>query len=126
MYLIKDIIILNVKEEFILNLKNIGENIKKIRTKKGITQAQLAEKANISNVHMSHIETGSVAMSLDCLINISNSLNTTPDNILIGEYKITPSSSSVLIEQHLKNLTSDENRLIIEIAKLIDEVKVNR
>ena len=109
-----------------MNLRNIGENIKKIHNKKGFTQAQLAEKANISNVHMSHIETGSVAMSLDCLINISNSLNTTPDNILIGEYKITPSSSSVLIEQHLKNLTSDENCLIIEIAKLIDEVKVNR
>ena len=108
-----------------MNLKNIGENIKKIRLEQKLTQAQLAEKAEISTVHMSHIETGTVAMSLDSLINISNSLKTTPDSILLGEYNITPTATSALIKQYSQELSSDENRLLIEIAKLLTELKIN-
>ena len=109
-----------------MNLKNIGNNIKAIRLKKGLTQSQLAEMADISTVHMSHIETGAVAMSLDSLINISNSLETTPDNLLLGEYNLSPSGASEILYASLKNLSSDENRLIIEIAKSLDEIKVNK
>lgn len=45
-----------------LNLKIIGNNIKKFRKAKGFTQAQLAEMIDISTIHMSHLETGSVSM----------------------------------------------------------------
>ena len=45
-----------------MNLQNIGNNIKKLRLEKKLTQSQLAEMTNISTVHMSHIETGNVSM----------------------------------------------------------------
>lgn len=109
-----------------MDLKNIGKNIKNLRIQKGLTQAQLAEKACLSNVHMSHIETGSVAMSIDSLITISNALNTTPNNILLGEYNIPSSEASALVGQYLYELTTDENRLIIEIARLLENMKINR
>ena len=109
-----------------MNLKNIGKNIKTLRSKKGLTQAQLAEMSNISTVHMSHIETGSVAMSLDSLLCICNSLNTTPNSILFGEYTLNSASSTSLIQNNFDDLTSDENRLIVEIAKILNEIKVNR
>ena len=109
-----------------MDLKNIGKNVKKLRLEKGLTQAQLAEQADISTVHMSHIETGTVAMSLDSLISISNSLDTTPDSILLGEFILSPSGASVLLQQYIRSLSSDENRLIIEITKLLCELKINR
>ena len=109
-----------------MNLKNIGENVKKMRLKRGMTQAQLAEKAEISTVHMSHIETGAVAMSLDSLINICNGLETTPDSILLGEFNLHTNRMSALINQYSDNLSSDENRLIVEFAKLLSDMKINR
>lgn len=109
-----------------MNLKRIGENIKKLRTEQGMTQSQLAELAGISNVHMSHIETGTVAMSLDSLINITNSLKTTPDSILLGEYQLSPAGTTELLQQSIKKLSSDENRLLIEIARVLENLKINR
>ena len=109
-----------------MDLKKIGANVKKFRLEKGFTQAQLAEMADISTVHMSHIETGSVAMSLDSLINISNSLGTTPDNILLGEYNIPAERTAVLLTEKIKRLTKDENRLLLEFAGLLDKMKINR
>lgn len=109
-----------------MDLKNIGNNIKRLRIKKGLTQSQLAEKADISTVHMSHIETGSVAMSLDSLINISNGLESTPNNILLGEFSIVNEEIHSLTSEYTKKLTSDENRFIIEVVRILDELKINR
>lgn len=109
-----------------MDLLNIGKNIKKLRLKKGFTQSKLAEMAEISTVHMSHIETGSVAMSLDCLLNICNALDTTPNNILLGEYKYIIKDFQNVDNQIIENLTSDEKKLIIEIVKTINELKINR
>jgi len=109
-----------------MNLKQIGANIKKLRRKKGLTQAQLAELAEISTVHMSHIETGSVAMSLESLINISNSLDTTPDIILLGEYNIPSEYSDSIFAEKTKDLTADEIRLLIRLSELLETLKINR
>ncbi len=107
-----------------MNLKNIGANVKKLRLEKKLTQSQLAELANISTVHMSHIETGSVSMSLECLLELSNALNTTPNRILLGEYEL--STKDVAQVAKTEGLTSDENRLLVEIAEILKELKVNR
>ena len=109
-----------------MNLQNIGNNIKTLRLAKNMTQSQLAEKAQISTVHISHIETGTVAMSLDSLINIANSLETTPNNILLGEYSLTTKSTTTIVDRYIQSLTSDEKRLIIEFSKLLGDIKPNR
>ena len=109
-----------------MDLKSIGKNIKQIRIEKKMTQAHLAEKTNLSTVHMSHIETGSVAMSLDTLLCICEKLNTTPDVILLGEYTLTEQSSFKILQQKLQKLTSDEKRLVLDFADMLDNVKVNR
>lgn len=109
-----------------MNLQNIGNNIKKLRLEKKLTQSQLAEMTNISTVHMSHIETGNVSMSLECLISLCNALKTTPDNILLGEYELSTDSTSKILRTIETTLTSDENRLLIEIANILEKLKVNR
>lgn len=44
----------------------IGQRIRKIRKAHGLSQEDLAERVDISTTHMSHIETGSTKLSLDC------------------------------------------------------------
>ncbi len=53
----------------------IGLNILHYRKEQGMTQMQLAEKANISKNHMQRIETAACSCTLDTLIDIAEALN---------------------------------------------------
>lgn len=110
----------------VLDLRAIGNNIKKYRKSKGFTQAQLAEMIDISTIHMSHMETGSVSMSLECLIKTCDSLDITPDDLLLGEYKLNSISAAKQLSRIMDNLTVDERKLIIDFAELLNKTKVNR
>ena len=56
--------------------KIIGVNIAYYRKRKGLTQAQLAEKCGASRTHISNIETAyNSAISLDILFSIAEVLN---------------------------------------------------
>ena len=62
----------------------MGYRIKIRRKEFRIKQAELAEKLNISNNHMSSIENGRQKPSLDIFIQICNLLSITPDYLLLG------------------------------------------
>ena len=66
--------------------KIIGSNVKKYRRSIKLTQEQLAERLDISTVHMSHIECGYVSMSLELLLELCEILKVTPNHILEGTY----------------------------------------
>lgn len=109
-----------------LNLKIIGNNIKKFRKAKGFTQAQLAEMIDISTIHMSHLETGSVSMSLECLVKICDCLDVTPDDLLLGEYKLNSMSAAKQLISIMEYLTADERKTLIDFAELLKNNKINR
>ena len=58
--------------------KILGENIAFYRKRQGITQEKLSESVGVNNVHISHIETGDSAASLDVLIAIADALGVEP------------------------------------------------
>lgn len=107
-----------------LNLKEIGNRIKKYRKQKGFTQAQLAEIIDISTIHMSHLETGSVAMSLECMIKVCNALEVSPDDLLIGEFELNNNATIKQLAEITKNLSSDENKLLIDFALLLEKTNL--
>lgn len=118
-----------------MDLKLLGLNIKNSRKNMKLTQAQLAEKTNLSTVHISHIEGGSVKMSVDTLINICNTLKTTPNDILWGQFETNidnsdNSSKDILadngqynintqLSEKAKNMSQSDKRLMMEIAGLL-------
>lgn len=108
------------------DLKAIGKNVQKLRKQMWYTQEQLAEKINISTVHMSHIETGAVTMSLDCLLNLCQALNTTPDSILLGSYSIDSSSTVKQLLPYIERMTDDEKKFLLDFAEALDKSKINR
>ena len=56
------------------NSRLLGKQIKKRRKKKGITQAELAEKVGVTTVYITYIETGKYFPSLKRLIKIGRVL----------------------------------------------------
>ena len=46
----------------------IGQRIRKFRKAQNLSQEALAEQANISTTHMSHIETGNTKLSLTDIV----------------------------------------------------------
>ena len=55
--------------------KAVGIRIKAIRTRKGITQDQLAELAGLNRVHLYRIETGRQSMTLRTLKILADALD---------------------------------------------------
>ena len=64
-------------------LINMGRRIAKARKDVGLSQASLAEKADISEIHMSNIERGKKNPSADVLCRISEILNISVDVIFV-------------------------------------------
>ena len=58
--------------------KCLGENIAFYRRRLGLTQEKLSEMVNVNNVHISHIETGDRAASLDTIFAIADALGVEP------------------------------------------------
>lgn len=104
-----------------IDYKVIGERIKKARKEKHLTQEQLAEKIDVSIAFLSRIERGSSHINLKRLSQICGLLDVTEGDILNG----TSSKSTKYLDSEfanlLKNCSSEKQRLIYDIAKVISE-----
>ena len=67
-----------MKQDYKKQYKCLGENIAFYRRRQKITQEKLSEIVGVENVHISHIETGDRAASLDLVFAIANALGVEP------------------------------------------------
>ncbi len=58
--------------------KNLGRNVKKLRTSKGLTQEQLAEALEVQRNFITSIEIGKTFVSCEILVKLSNFFNVEP------------------------------------------------
>jgi transcriptional regulator with XRE-family HTH domain len=64
-------------------LKNIGFKVQFLRKKRGLSQLELAEKADLSYATISHLESTSVyGLSVVAIYRIARALDAEPDQIL--------------------------------------------
>lgn len=77
----------------IIDWQLLGERIAELRDEKGMTQQQLAEKANLSVVYIGFIEQGKRHGTLDTYVQIVNALEVTMNDLLKDYMK--PGSFSV-------------------------------
>lgn len=61
--------------------KKLGENLKKIRTKKNITQTELAETLNVDKSFVSNIENGKNNPTLSTIANLAKALKVSVDEL---------------------------------------------
>ena len=77
----------------VFNLHTIGNKLLIIRKRMGMTQAEVAESAGLSDRTYADIERGTVNMRTETILRICNTLHITPDEIL------TEDSTSLSIQQ---------------------------
>ena len=66
----------------IFDLRTIGTQLLTIRKRMGLTQAEVAEAAGLSDRTYADIERGTVNMRTETILRICNVLHITPDEIL--------------------------------------------
>ena len=105
-----------------LNYKLVGQRIRAIRKKRGMTQERLAELAEISPQHCSGIETGAAKVSLPALVKIANALNASMDELLLDSISAVEKPSLMKeVETVFGDATPDETYLMLAQAKRIKE-----
>jgi len=100
-----------------MNLKEIGRKIKEQRKYKGLTQAQLAEKANIAVGYLSGIERGEKIASLKVMLAIANKLNLSLDFMLLDDIENLEDKNMIDANMHEFKFMLNE----IEDKTLINE-----
>ncbi|OGI00676.1 MAG: hypothetical protein A2Y25_10440 [Candidatus Melainabacteria bacterium GWF2_37_15] len=110
-----------------LDYKIIGERIKKLRQENGFTQAELAERCNLSVSYISYIESAKdKKASLESLVKLADNLGVTVNTFLVGfqknedkEYKLN------LMRLMEKFFDNNEKRMILKIVTLMNEILRN-
>lgn len=97
------------------SLKELGKRIARRRKQFGLKQNALAERLEISNNHMSCIETGKSQPSLVLLYQICKELKVTPDYFMLGAMR-SSNVSQALIEM-LELCSAKDLDLLYHIAK---------
>ena len=77
----------------VFDLHTIGNKLLTVRKRMGMTQAEVAESAGLSDRTYADIERGTVNMRTETILRICNTLHITPDEIL------TEDSTSLSIQQ---------------------------
>ena len=90
-------------------------NIKDIRTRKGLTQAEVASALGVSSVVYSRYETGSRQPSIDILIQLADIFGVTVD-YLLGRQDIEDSIKDLLqgTEAQIAKVISDDPIIFFE------------
>ncbi len=65
-----------------MDYQDMGLRVRALRRQMGITQEELAEKVGISASFLGHIERGTRVASLETLVALCNTLETTPEYLL--------------------------------------------
>ena len=100
-----------------LNYKLIGVRIKNARLVKGFTQEKLAELANISPQHVSHMENGGTKLSLPCLVALCNALDVTADKMLMDSIPQTETHITGEVARVYNNCSANEIFLMLSVAE---------
>ena len=99
-----------------MDLKAVGRRIKAAREKAGLTQEDLAAKANLSTTHIRCIERGVKPPKLDTFVTIANAIGVSSDLLLqdvLDQVGADPKSDIAL---SIDSLTYDDQ---IRVRKII-------
>lgn len=101
----------------IFDMQKVGNNLLQARKQLGLTQAQVAEKAGLSDRTYADIERGSTNMRTETLLHICQALQITPDSIF------TESNSRASVQQNeilekLNSCTTKERETALKLLSV--------
>ena len=108
-----------------INYIAIGKRIRQLRMGRGWSQAMLAEKSGVEPSNISHIERAATKLSLPTLVNISNALEVTLDEIVYESLIKNDHITNEIINELLADCTSKEISAIVEMIKTTKNILRN-
>ncbi len=100
------------KSDFLIRVgKRIGEE----RRNQALSQMQLAEMANISDIYLSNIECGKQNPSADVLYRLSKALQISVDALLLTEIPKTKAELDYKTSCSFENCSAYEREVILKI-----------
>jgi transcriptional regulator with XRE-family HTH domain len=102
-----------------LNYTDIGIRIRQERLKQKLSQERLAEMAELSMTHMSHIETGRTKLSLPALHKLAWALGVPMDTLVCDSIAQAKEIFEGELFQETKDCGETEIRIITDMAKAL-------
>ena len=108
-----------------IDYKAIGLRIKTARTRKGLTQGNIAQLTGLSTPHISNIETGNTKLGLPTIIHLANVLDVSVDELLCDNIHRSEKIYCHELSGLLQDCSVDELHIISELAKVIKKAGIN-
>lgn len=112
-----------------INYKALGERIRKLRKLNNMTQEYVAEKLEVSTQHISNIENASKKPSLTLLVDLSELLGVTLDDLLADTYSKERTGDFLYMETAmlLERCNANERRIAVDMLEsLVESLIRNR
>ena len=93
----------------------LGKNIKALRTRRGLSQAGFAEKADISITFLSNIERGIKYPQPDILSKIATALGVDVNELFVT--KLVSGKDDKILYHFSSDMTNDVNKAMAEVIK---------
>ena len=106
----------------VVSYELISRRIRELRIGRGLSQAQLAEKADTTMPYINHIEKGRKKPSLEMLISIAVALDVSIDVLLHGNQAPQQSSCSLEIDELLTDCDVYEQRVLLQTLKAVKQI----
>jgi len=100
-----------------LNHQLIGMRIQRLRKAHGFTQEQLSEMIDRAPNYISQLERGIKSMSLETLVQLSNVLDVSPEEILMDKLTSNEKAINRPFAQLLSDCTPIEKHILLEILE---------
>ena len=102
-----------------VDYKVLGARIKEVRLNRGLTQDNLAEMVGCNTSHISNIENSYTKLSLNVLLAIANSLDTSVDYLLCNQVNDTSSALNKEILRVLQTCDDGKKERILKMIELM-------
>ncbi len=106
----------------IFDFRAIGNKLLENRKRTGLTQNEVAEKANLSDRTYADIERGCVNMRMETFLKICEVLCVTPDEILTNESHISEATKAELTDKFGKCTFSQQETAIKLLNVYLDSL----
>ena len=100
-----------------------GSILKDYRNREKLTQAEMAEKLDISDKYVSRIETGMGGISKETLAKYMNILGISPNNMYKAFINNPRIKTEIEVSEKIAELSAEKLEIILEMIKLISNLK---
>lgn len=105
-----------------LDYPEIGRQVRRLRRQRGWSQAKLAERADLSDTYISHIERATKQVSLNALLRLAAALEVTLDQLLSGSQSQDTGAYLPELQTLFQDCSLRERRILLDIAGAVKEV----